>query len=306
LRFFVAITDSEWYKQLAAIRPDEVNFWQPSGSSAFRALSPGELFLFKLHSPDEFIVGGGLFSHFTLLPASFAWSAFEQKNGATSEQQMRKRIEQYRRSSDSIADYVIGCIVLTEPFFFDRAQWIPIRGWHRSIVRGKTYDTSEADGLYLWSALHQNLAGHIISSDLTGIETPAARLGMPQLVVPRLGQGAFRVLVTDSYARQCAFTNSHVLHVLDAAHIKPYSVGGEHRPTNGILLRQDLHTLFDRGYVTVTPDYRIEVSPRIKEEFNNGKDYYAMHGRTIHLPERPEFRPDPEVLRWHNESIFRS
>jgi putative restriction endonuclease len=86
VRFFVAKTDGDWYRQLAAMRPDEVNFWQLSGNSAFRALSPGELFLFKLHSPQEFIVGGGLFSHFTLLPASFAWSSFEQKNGATSEQ----------------------------------------------------------------------------------------------------------------------------------------------------------------------------------------------------------------------------
>ena len=40
---------------------DEVNFWQPGSNTQFRALSPGELLLFKLHSPDNFIVGGGVF-----------------------------------------------------------------------------------------------------------------------------------------------------------------------------------------------------------------------------------------------------
>lgn len=74
------------------------------------------------------------------------------------------------------------------------------------------------------------------------------------------------------YKRQCALTNSRVLHVLDAAHIKPYSLGGSHSPSNGLLLRQDVHTLFDRGYLTVTPDYHVGVSHRLKDEFDNGKE----------------------------------
>jgi len=88
---------------------------------------------------------------------------------------------------------------------------------------------------------------------------------------PRLGQGSFRLIVTDSYERLCAFTNFPVRHVLEAVHIRPYSSGGSHIPSNGILLRQDLHTLFDRGYRTATPPHQVEVSSRIKEEFNNGK-----------------------------------
>jgi putative restriction endonuclease len=99
-------------------------------------------------------------------------------------------------------------------------------------------------------------------------------------------------------------SGSHVLHVLDAAHIKPHAKGGEHAITNGILLRQDLHTLLDLGYMTVTPEYRVEVSQKIKEEFNNGKEYYAIHGSTLGLPDSPSFRPDPELLQWHNESVF--
>jgi len=59
----------------------EVNFWSPSDQT-FRALEPGELFLFKLHAPRNFIVGGGLFAHSTILPCSVAWEAFGEENSA--------------------------------------------------------------------------------------------------------------------------------------------------------------------------------------------------------------------------------
>src|ERR1700741_1616226 len=120
---------------------DEVNFWQPSGQQQFRALQIGEPFLFKLHSPDDCIVGGGFFSHFTILPASIVWQAFGEKNGARTEEEMRTRIVRYRRTSNpgAAADYQIGCILLESPFFFDRADWIPVQDWKREVVRGRGY-----------------------------------------------------------------------------------------------------------------------------------------------------------------------
>jgi putative restriction endonuclease len=65
-----------------------------------------------------------------------------------------------------------------------------------------------------------------------------------------------------------------------------------------------VHTLFDRGYITVTPDYRVEVSRRIKEEFENGHEYYATHGTLIQLPERADLRPSRDFLEWHNEARY--
>ena len=73
----------------------------------------------------------------------------------------------------------------------------------------------------------------------------AARFGEPTLVRPRLGQGASASVVTDAYQRRCAVTKERTLPVLEAAHIKPYADGGEHRIDNGLLLRRDLHTLRD-------------------------------------------------------------
>ena len=306
MRFFVGITDRDWFDFLSRLDGvDEVNFWQPSGQQQFRALQVGEPFLFKLHSPDDYIVGGGFFGHFTILPASIVWKAFAEKNGAQTEEEMRFRIARYRRVTNPSAsdDYQIGCILLESPFFFQRADWVPLRDWKREIVRGRGYD-SDGDGRDLWQLVEALLRASRV--DAPAAQEPEPRYGEPIQVLPRLGQGSFRLIVTDSYSRRCAFTNSPVLHVLDAAHIKPYAAGGTHAPSNGILLRQDLHTLFDRGYVTVTPEHRIEVSSRIRDEFHNGKEYYALHGQAMRLPEYGDRRPSAEFLRWHNDSVYRS
>ena len=305
MRLYVAITDSDWFDYLSALRPDEVNFWRPSGADSFHALSPGEPLLFKLHSPNNFIVGGGFFSHYTVLPASFAWGAFGEKNGAKTEAEMRRRIEKYRRvEPGSATDYNVGCILLQSPFFFRREEWIPVPDWPRQAVQGKGYSTDEEAGRRIWVEVGLRLQARPVNAD-PELAAEGTRFGQPQTVLPRLGQGAFRVIVTDVYRRQCALTNSHILHVLDAAHIRPYSEGGSHNPSNGLLLRQDVHTLFDRGYLTVSPDYRVEVSRRLKDEFDNGKEYYALAGRQILLPENPLFRPSAEQLVWHNEHIYR-
>lgn len=306
VRLFVAITDSDWFRFLSELKPDEVNFWQPSGRTQFRALIPGEPLLFKLHSPDHYIVGGGFFSHYSPLPVSFAWSAFGQKNGAVDEQEMRRRIEKYRRvDPNPVEDYQIGCILLQQPFFLQRPSWVPMPNWGRSIVRGKGYSTDEEVGQRLWAVVSERM-GAALQFETMIPSIPSERYGTPQIVLPRLGQGAFRVVVTDSYQRRCAVTRSHILHVLDAAHIKPYSSGGTHQPCNGLLLRQDVHTLFDKGYMTVTPDHRIEVSRRIREEFDNGKEYYALHGTPIYLPQQAYAQPSREMLDWHNKVVYKS
>lgn len=308
MRAFVAVTDREWYEQLRhAGELDEVNFWQPSAGGGFKALAPGELFLFKLHSPDNFIVGGGLFSHWTRLRASFAWDAFGLKNGAESLPRMRARIERYRKVRPRVhEDYEIGCVLIQRPFFFARDEWLPVPDWQLNIVRGKTYDLTREPGASLFAKIQQRLRSRPVHSGAAvGEPRPTfPRYGEPILVLPRLGQGSFKVLVADVYQRRCAVTKEKALPVLTAAHIRPYAEGGEHRVDNGLLLRSDVHILFDRGYVTVTPEYRLEVSRKLRTDFDNGEEYLARHGQAIWVPHRPEFRPNPEVLAWHNEHRF--
>ena len=100
-------------------------------------------------------------------------------------------------------------------------------------------------------------------------------------------------------------TGERTLPVLESAHIKPYALSGPHNVNNGLLLRSDLHKLFDLGYITVTADFRVEVSKRIKEEYENGRDYYALQGRPlISLPKDQLYRPAKEYIDWHNTEIF--
>jgi putative restriction endonuclease len=306
IKLIIAVTDGDWFEQLRQ-QPNvsEVNFWSPSDSS-FRALEPGELFLFKLHSPNNFIVGGGVFAHANSMPCSLAWEAFKESNGARSLAEMRTRIAKYRKiKPDNREDFVIGCRILTQPFFFDQSRWLPIpESFAPNIVKFKGYSTDENEGRKLWEAVQDAIAFDAVQTSEMS-EAPQARYGEPVLVRPRLGQGAFRILVTDNYHRRCAITGEKTLPALDAAHIRPFSEGGSHEASNGILMRRDIHSLFDLGYVTVSPDMKFEVSKKIREEFENGRHYYALHGMNVSLPEEPHRQPNISALTWHNENMFK-
>ena len=302
VKLVVAVTDGDWFEMLRQHRSlHEVNFWSPAPKN-FKALERGELFLFKLHAPRNFIVGGGIFTYANKLPSSLAWDAFGEANGAGSLRQMRERIVKYRRDeADPRRDFTIGCRILTEPIFFQESDWIPVPpSWAPNIVSLKRYDTDESEGRRLWESVTDRIGRQAVIDRAISVN----RYGKPQLILPRRGQGEFRLLVTDIYERRCAVTQERTLPALEAAHIRPFSDGGEHKPQNGLLLRRDIHRLFDTGYVTITPDLKFEVSPRIRDEFENGRDYYSLQGRRIATPHRPDQSPDPTALSWHNEHRF--
>ena len=301
VNLYVGITDYEWFRFLAALQGvDEVNFWQPGGRTNFQALKPGELFLFKLHAPRNFIVGGGVFARADILPTSLAWEALGATNGAPSLAEMRRRIAFYRSvADDPRQDYSIGCRVLTQPFFLPEDQWIPIpASWSRHIQQGRTYDAEEGDGLLLWEA--------VVARSNLRLEAAVAspRYGSPILIQPRLGQGAFRISVTSVYQHRCVVTGERTLPILDAAHIRPYEDGGEHDVTNGLLLRTDIHRLFDKGYVTISNEGRFEVGHRLRADFENGRHYYEMHGQLVAPPRDARSKPSREALEWHQNNRF--
>src|SRR6266849_1655721 len=258
VKLYVGITDYDWFKlHTSKESVDEVNFWRPSSTATFKALQWGEPFLFKLHSPRNFIVGGGFFTKFLQLPVSLAWDAFREANGATSLEEVRLRTAKYRKHSIGPAeDPQIGCILLEEPFFFSETDWIPSPPDFKAPTQvGKSYDMQSGTGLMLWQEITARLERATVKTlgPATIAAKTAARYGPPTVVTPRLGQGSFRLLVTDAYGYRCAMTSERTLPVLEAAHIRPFAAGVEHALSNGLLLRSDLHTLFDLGYVTVDP-----------------------------------------------------
>lgn len=310
MRFWIGVTDTRWFDFLASSPRDEVNFWQPSGRAPFTTLPPGTPFLFKRKAPFNHIVGGGFFVRFVRVPLDLCWESFGVANGARTFAEFENLVRPLAREWHGPST-PIGCTLLTRPFFLPQHKWVrlPDGAWSPNIVSGKSLDSADVVGAAVWDAIEAARAPATTLNDPveeTSVETPAA-YGDAFLARARLGQGTFRLLVTDAYSGRCAITGENVLPVLEAAHIKPFSVQGPHSAFNGLLLRSDFHKLFDRGLVTVTPERVVEVSPRIREEFFNGKAYYRLHGKKLAVvPDRVIDQPRADLLAWHNEHVFRS
>jgi putative restriction endonuclease len=233
--------------------------------------------------------------------SDLAWDYFGNANGVASLEEMVKRCAHYRKESTTpLTD--IGCVILSNPTFLEEEDWIQAPSdWPKNTVKGKYYETSEGPGANLWEVVWAKLK----SRDLSSLTPDTPQLGPPRVIIPRLGQGGFRAAVTDAYERRCAITGERTVPALEAAHIKPFSIVKLHEVRNGLLLRSDIHRLFDQGYVTVDSDCRFIVSRRIKEEWQNGRDYYALHGREIWVPSGAGLAPDPDALQWHAGNIYR-
>lgn len=308
VRAYVGVTDGGWHRFLAQ-RPylQEVNFWRPKSDQGFRALQVGEPFFFKSHRPHNRIIGGGFFSGFARLPISEAWELFLEGNGADSLQQMRNTIGRYRPIAPR-EDPIIGCVFIRDTRFFTAdTSADPPPDFASNIVQGKGYDLADQRYAGYFLDLFHRLTGTRVDIDLA---TPWHRQGPvygdPRLQPQRLGQQAFKGVVLDAYHHRCAITGAKIRPVLQAAHILPLPDGGEHRLDNGLLLRSDVHTMFDRGYLGVDPTHRLLVSPRLREDFGNGEEFYARQGQPVAVPEHRGDRPHRDFLEWHLDTVFKA
>ncbi len=309
VRAYVGVTDWDWYQFLHERGATEVNFWQPRGGRRFAAIPQGAPFFFKTHySHGNRIVGAGFLSGWASLPMSRAWEFFGQSNGCASEGKMRARIGRYRSEGElGGAASEIGCIMLRYVAFFDPDDSMEApSGWASNLVQGRGYESASPGGSYLQGVLAALLARLPVHSDSVS-EVPGAVFGRPRLAPVRVGQAAFKALVQEAYGRRCAVTGDKIVPVLEAAHIRPVTAQGENRVDNGLLLRSDVHTLFDRGYLGVHPQRRtLMVSPRLRSEWGNGEEFYqrADSGLPLSAPTRRADQPNNDFLTWHADSIF--
>jgi putative restriction endonuclease len=305
----IAITDHGWYDTLRRQQLDEVNFWKPSAARGFRApeFSP---FLFKLRAPHNAICGVAFFARYSALPAWLAWQSFGVANGTSSFQELRERIAGIR---DRIgfagnAQAEIGCILLVQPIFFAPAEWVAAPAdWPVRTQSYIHYDLAAGEGARVWNECLERMSRRLDRtppgvSDV--IEPFEQRHGQPQIVHPRLGQGTFRIAVMDAYDRACAVTGEHSLPALEAAHIRAFEEGGPHAVANGLFLRADVHRLFDQGYISVTPDLKIEVSDRLRSDYRNGRSYYPYRDQPLQLPRDARDLPSRTFLEWHRDCRY--
>lgn len=183
------------------------------------------------------------------------------------------------------------------------------QGRHSSAVDGKKAGGNVRKEAFedLWLALH---AGRFLDADddpslasdaLTHGEDGA--LPSPPLIYQqvrlRQGQPAFRRRLLAAYGRVCAITGSDVEEILEAAHITSHAKGGRMVTSNGILLRADLHTLFDLRLIAIdTATWRVVAHDRLlSSSFGQ-----SIHGRAVSLPIEPEERPSKVALDEHRRA----
>ena len=310
MKFWVGVTDNKWFNYLAARQFDEVNFRQPSAKPLFKDGGErfGMPFLFKLKKPYHHVAGGGFFVKNIKLPLALAWEFFGERNGASSLDELLELLAPHSGTRSLTQE--IGCTILANSFFLPPQKWLPDPpGWANSIVRGKGYNSDEPDGAVIWTAVQSNFPTQQPSADNSDFSKFAVRerFGEPVLVAPRLGQASFRALVTEAYDKRCAITGENTLAVLEAAHIVPFGKQGTHEVRNGLLLRADFHRLFDVGLVSVSPELRVKVSPKIRESWFNGKVYYRLNDQPLSvLPHRMADQPNREFLDWHMRNCFQN
>lgn len=290
--YWVAVTHRDWFESLRDLRKrrgtDEVNFWQPGTRLPFRP-EAGRPFLFKLRYPENCIVGGGIFVDFTVRSCADAWNIFGEANGAPTSDEFLNRF-------DSDPAQLIGCNLLVNPFFFPRRQWIEVGDrMSRYVQQGKTLNTDTSPGKALWREVEERLPKRLRPRPGT---KPTPQNFLRQA---RTGQQGFRFRVLEYYDRRCAITDESVASVLDAAHIRAHEADGPYDIRNGMLLRADLHRLFDAGYITVDTRMRVVASPRLREDFPDS-DYAALDGKKLaNVPTEVTGRPAPKFLNWHRK-----
>jgi predicted restriction endonuclease len=117
----------------------------------------------------------------------------------------------------------------------------------------------------------------------------------------RQGQGTFRSTLLDAYAGRCAITGFDVGHALDAAHITPYRGPQTNNPQNGLVLRADIHNLFDLYLISVD----VETMTVVISEKLKGTSYESLSGQKLALPKDPALRPHHDALRTHRAEFDR-
>lgn len=295
----IGLTDLDWFTMLkSGLLRSVVNFWTPTPWN-FSSLREGEHFYFLLKAPVRKIGGFGEFDHYEEITVSEAWDRFGTANGVSSLTALSERMRKYvgRRTDRDISnpDPVIGCIVLRQPFFFDddmffasedRGAPVP-----RQVVKFKTFRDIN-------TLLRDPAPGNTLEPfELVNPEGVQRRTGTTAL---RPHQQQFRHRVLEAYSGLCAITGESTVEVLQAAHIQPYIDKRSNDVRNGILLRSDLHALFDAGLISIDSRRCINVSPYLDSE-----EYRSLEGKQIRLPKSRENHPSLDALEFHRQRVFR-
>ena len=284
-------TDINWFQFLKKrLNFQVINFWTDTPWNP-RKLNFGDKFYFLLKSPIRKIGGYAEFYYYQNLTIKEAWQKFGRGNGVNSLYELGRKV-----SGTNEADFStkIGCIVLQNPVFLAQEDYFHPADYNLSfpeeISKHKYYP--HLDNINFNSDYQQ--VGFSFAA-FGGDENYQFNQG-PQTK----GQSEFRQNLFNYYNSRGVITQENNSELLDAVHIHPHMTTNRQHPKNGILLRADFHKLFDEGLITITPDYKVLVSKKLDSDY-----YQQYQQQKIYLPVDDIFYPEPKVLEFHNQYIFR-
>lgn len=301
----VYITDPSWLSSLerTGVR-QSVNFWRKDRRSL--RLLPGDLFYFKLKGSRS-VAGRAYFREQLQLTATEAWERFREGNGAVSQSELETRAQRALKMNGGS----LNCLIL------DGLEILPTQA--RPQIRPGDFPGAIQNCKFFKQgslpSVEASFSEPRALSTLVGAEAEASTEGQfdPRFISTiramairaicvRRGQRKFRKDLLAAYNDKCCVTGETAPAILEAAHIHPYRGADTNQVANGLLLRTDLHTLFDFGLWTLEDTFTIRLSSHII----SSKSYAGYDGATIAVPNKPQLRPSKAALRFHREMIFKA
>lgn len=297
--FAISPTDLNWFQQLRTdgLQGNVINFWTPTPWNISR-LKSGDNLYFMLKSPIRKIGGYGKFVEYKNMKASEAWKAYGRDNGVEDLTHLIARTAGYASKHSKnpvLPNPEIGCILLTEPVFFDNDNFVTDKSlgvnFPNEVVKIKYFDEQEKIVVQKVDIKVESSFGLIDSGKSTRKQLTQKE---------RKGQASFRKNILHVYNGACAITGIKQKEVLEAAHIQTYINEESNHIQNGICLRVDIHKLFDNGLLGIDSNYRVVISSLLATTA-----YKKIKGKKIKLPKDKSYYPSLKALGYHNKFKLR-
>lgn len=281
--FVLAVTDETWFDyQRSHGFIDKVNFWTPSRIGPTR-ISKGDFFVFKLKGAGDRIGGFGTFEEYRFQSLEETWTEFGRKNGADSKADFLNTLTRFKSNNGKDC----GCVVLNNVVYFDEP-----------INRESVGITAKPAQLYAYDSGQFPFDDILVSHSSFSLVQNATKKKKIQISTVREGQAAFHTAVSKAYQSKCCITGETTPELLQAAHIQDYINKNSHHIQNGLLLRVDIHKLFDSGLLFIDQDYCVHVSSLVTTQ-----EYHDLEGTQISLPTNSSEWPSLDALKFKEESF---
>ena len=300
----IACTDLNWFDSLSKTTPNLINFWTPTPWNT--KIEKGDIFFFLLKSPIRKIGGYGIFSMYKNMSTKEAWSKYGRNNGVNNLFELDYMVKKYAKKNsanfESSSDSNIGCIILKNPIFLDKIEYIKPEehgiSFSKHIVKYKRINEKEAIKLLSLINISNKIENDKKFSFILPDKKDTSYISVKQK--KREGQSIFRQKIMQLYKNKCCICEESNEFILEAAHITPYVNENSNHIKNGILIRVDFHKLFDAGLITIKENYHIKLSPHLSSTY-----YKIYDNKKISLPDNKEHWPAKEALIGHGLNIFR-